>query len=122
MNSGGTTEDTEDSVQRSDIMFTVVWVSFCFFFLLMPFCSNAKKRKLCMRRIRERRWIREEDDDDWYTQMMRERLARRQQELAEFHTLEINKTQGDEIREQYILKLLEKYTLVRLWNKNSCCI
>lgn len=104
--------ELEDTVGRSDIMFTVVWVSFCIFFLSIPFCSTERKRKLCLRRIRERRWIQDTSEDDWYFQMMRDRQARRQDVQTIHQILQITKTQEDEIREQYVMTLLEHYTMV----------
>jgi hypothetical protein len=97
----------------------VIWVMAGIAFLLFPFCSTSRKRKLCFQRIRERRWIRDtEEEDDWYMQMMRARQARLQPPDGH-QPWRISPVQEEEIRKQYLWKLLENYTMVSCLEKRK---
>ena len=80
---------------------------------------------LCIRRIRERRWIRDDelDDPDWVrfvtsrqraTDVARRRLQqqRDQQQNSNEHS-ELHRTQEDAIREQFLTSILARFTMVR---------
>ena len=110
-----TTDDTEVSAASPDMEFNAIdesvwmflWIFSMIVFLCLPFCITSNRRKLCIRRIRERRWIPggEEEEDDWYMQVIR----RRQEEMVQR-----TRTQQDEINEQYLLEVMKPYTMVRL--------
>jgi hypothetical protein len=92
---------------------TLIWFLFLSFFLVVPFCASQRRRQLCVRRIRERRWIRDEGDE-WYQQAILRRQARRQQLDDEQRRFATSRTQEDEIREQFLTLSMERYTLVSL--------
>jgi hypothetical protein len=102
--------------QGSDgAMWLLFWIVSLFVFLAIPICSSPRRRELCFRRIRERRWIQDDGQNDWYREAHAQRQARRQQELEnQQQRFQTSRTQEDEIREQYLLFLMEKYTLVSL--------
>jgi hypothetical protein len=70
-----------------------------------------------MRGIRERRWI--SDDEDLFDDDGNDRSAgpdqqeRRQQIQENRRRFRTNRTQEDEIRQQYLLHLMENYSMVR---------
>jgi hypothetical protein len=92
----------------TEVMY-VFFVSALIFFIVAPFCFGEERRAICVRRIRERRWIPYDDvANDWYVVMMENR--RQQQRAAEYHkTL----TQEDEIRLQFLETAMKPYTMVR---------
>lgn len=105
----------DDGNEPSDEMWMMVlWFFALIMFLLVPICSNKKRRSLCMRRLRERRWIRDEDEflDDWYRAAIDRRNARQRQMQAQQEQFQTSRTQEDEIREQFMLMAMEKYTTV----------
>jgi biopolymer transport protein ExbB/TolQ len=91
----------------------LIWIFFLFIFIVVPFCASQRRRQLCVRRIRERRWIRDEGDE-WYQQAILRRQARRQQLDDEQRRFATSRTQEDEIREQFLTLSMERYTLVSL--------
>lgn len=103
----------DPAIGHSTLLWSAIWLILFCIFVTLPFCSNAKTRDLCRRRIRERRWIQDDDDDedDWYAQaVLRRREERRQQMEARNQEA---KTQEDKIREQDLLMLLAKNSVVR---------
>ena len=108
----------------SNHIWTLLWVVSLCAFLSLPFCASTKRRRLCLQRIRERRWVpnnESSDEDDWYAQAFRRRQEeRRQQMQAEQEHFQITKTQEDEIREQYLNVLLGKYSKVRQRRLHLC--
>lgn len=118
--SSGASQDESyiDTAGSNDLVWTLIWVISLCIFLSLPFCSNAKRRRLCRERIRERRWVQDDGEDDWYVQaVIRRREERRQQMEADQEHFRTTKTQEDEIREQYLLLLLDDYTMVRQANE-----
>jgi hypothetical protein len=105
--------DDLTSQGSNDAMWILFWILSLFIFLAIPVCASPRQRKLCFRRIRERRWIQDDGQHDWYREVHAQRQARRQQELENQHQrFQTSRTQEDEIREHYLLFLMEKYTLV----------
>mmetsp|Transcript_2349 Transcript_2349/g.3858 ORF Transcript_2349/g.3858 Transcript_2349/m.3858 type:complete len:370 (+) Transcript_2349:229-1338(+) len=95
-----------------EVMWIILWVFSLLLFLCLPFCITEPRRKLCLRRIRERRWISDDTVDDWYVSAMRQQQQQRRQQLDEQQRrFQTTRTQEDEIREQYLLFQMEKYTM-----------
>ena len=61
--------------------------------------------------IRERRWINDEDWDEFESNSS-ERERRQQQREETLRRFQTSRTQEDEIRQQYLSHLLERYTVV----------
>jgi hypothetical protein len=114
--SGSMSDGNSDvSYADKDVFFLVLWVLSLLLFLSLPCCITERRRNLCWRRIRERRWIEDEAHDAWYMAAMRRQQQERRQRLEEEQRrFQTTRTQEDEIREQYLLLLMEKYTMVRL--------
>jgi len=110
-----TTHSVEKEIpeESNDAVLLTFWFFVLFIALLCPFCRNERQRKLCRRRIQERRWIEDEiiNEDDWYYA----RYLRRQEErrLEEMENYRINRKQQDDIREQYLVLLMRNYSMVR---------
>jgi hypothetical protein len=96
-------------------LWMILWVTALVIFLCLPFCISKSRRNLCWRRMKERRWISDDEEDDWYTAAVRRQQEERRQELeARQRLYRTTRTHQDEIREQYLLLCLEKYTMVSL--------
>jgi hypothetical protein len=99
-----------------NVMWMLLWISTMLLFICLPFYSS-RRRKICMRGIRERRWI--SDDEDLFDDDGNDRSAgpdqqeRRQQIQENRRRFRTNRTQEDEIRQQYLLHLMENYSMVR---------
>lgn len=97
----------------SEALWTAIWVVSLIIFLCLPFCATKPRRRLCWRRITERRWISDDTEDDWYTAAVRQQQERRRQQVQEqqrqFRT---SRTQEDEIREQFLVQCMEHFTMV----------
>lgn len=109
-----TEENPEFEGANETFLFTV-WMITLVIALILPCCWNKRQRQLCRKRIRERRWIQDDgmDENDWYyARYLRQQEERRQQRLAERERFQIDKTQEDEIREQYLTLIMEGYSLV----------
>ena len=110
--SSSSSTGADDGEEYSDVVWIMLWFLTLSAFILCPFIGSARRRELCCRRIRERRWIR----DDIYEReeqelQARQRLQEREQRRANRHRqLQISKTQEDEIREQFLLVATEKYS------------
>jgi len=63
-----------------------------------------------MRRIRERRWIQDEIDEELDREAARLQQARRQRLNDQQRRFQVSRTQEDEIREQFLNIVTEKYT------------
>jgi hypothetical protein len=113
MDNAASDDEVSDAGNDHTRMLLAIWILLFCFFLSLPFCSNAKRRQLWRQRVRERRWVMDDDEDDWYRQLVERRRSERRQELeAEQLRFQTTKTQEDDIREQYLLLLLEKHSLV----------
>ena len=95
--------------QTANLPWVVVWICALLLFGCTPFCISKKRRQLCRRRIRERRWIVE---PDWYDSLLQRQRQRREEMSRQHQEFQISRTQEDEIREQFLLAQLEKYTIV----------
>jgi hypothetical protein len=83
-----------------------------FFFIFGPFCITQRRRQLCLRRIRERRWI--EDDQrnhEWYEAVHSRRQERARQLQAEQRAMQMSKTQEDSMREAFLLDIMKNYSI-----------
>ena len=93
-------ELTENNLYFKDNMtWMVLWFTTLILFIVAPFFSK-RRRILCMRGIRERRWISEEEVEE---EMRREEMQQR---------VEAARSQEDSIRHQYLSFLMERYTVV----------
>ena len=113
----GLDSDNDGSI-NDNIAWMIIWLASVTFFLCFPVIFNERRRRLWIRRIRERRWIShdefEEEEPDWYTLSQRQRQEERRQELETQHRqFQVSRTQADEIREQFLMVQLEKFTMVR---------
>ena len=113
----GLDSDNDGSI-NDNIAWMIIWLASVTFFLCFPVIFSERRRRLWMRRIRERRWIShdefEEEEPDWYTLSQRQRQEERRQELETQHRqFQVSRTQADEIREQFLMVQLEKFTMVR---------
>lgn len=97
-----------------DVLLMIMWVFSLFAFLCFPFCTSKRRRKLCLRRIREIRWINDDYEDDWYREAFRRRQARQQQLEDQQRQFRTTRTQEDEIREQFLTLLLGKFSTVSI--------
>jgi esterase/lipase len=109
--------DSDDQGYSGNFVWMMIWLLSVIIFLCFPFLFNERRRRLWLRRVRERRWISaeefEESDPDWYTLAQRRRQEERRQELEnQQRQFRVSKTQADEIREQFLTVQLEKYTMV----------
>ena len=118
-----TTNDSSTELPKveesNDSILLTGWVLVLIAALIFPFCRGKRQRKLCRQRIRERRWITDDgfNEDDWYyARYLRQREERRLEELEKFR---IHTKQQDEIREQYLVLLLRRHTMVRVHVKLS---
>ena len=86
-------------------------------FICLPFYSS-RRRKICMRGIRERRWISDDEnlfDDDGNNHSDELDQQERRQQIQDNHRrFQTNRTQEDEIRQQYLVHLMENYSMVCL--------
>lgn len=97
---------------NENLPWVILWIFSMSLFVCMPFCINSRRRQLCKRRIRERRWIREEEPPDWYALVIQRQQQRRLEMETQPQRFQISRTQEDEIREQFIVAQLETYTIV----------
>ena len=107
---------------NENIVWMFMWVSTMVIFLVLPFCTSRRRRELCMQGIRERRWINDDEIDSPENgsssiradgQQQESRQQQREETQRHFQT---TRTQEDEIRQQYLLYLMENYTMVSmLW-------
>jgi hypothetical protein len=97
---------------NENLPWVILWIFSMSLFVCMPFCINSRRRQLCKRRIRERRWIREEEPPDWYALVIQRQQQRRLEMETQQQRFQISRTQEDEIREQFIVAQLETYTIV----------
>jgi hypothetical protein len=106
-------EDAPTEEGFSDVVWMLMWFLSLVAFLCCPFCGTAKRRELCKRRIRERRWI---EDDELEEELDREAARRQQARHQHLHDrqrrFQVSRTQEDEIREQFLTIVTEKYTTV----------
>lgn len=102
--------ETNLSYFNDNIVWMSLWFCTVIVFILFPFASK-KRRKLCMRGIRERRFI---NDEEWDEESLSPSQRERQQQQREENQrrFQTTRTQEDEIRQQYLSYLLERYTVV----------
>jgi len=101
--------ETNLSYLNDNIVWMVLWFCTMIVFLGFPFTSK-KRRKFCMRGIRERRWINDEEWDE-ESQSHSQRERRQQQREENQRRFQTTRTQEDDIRQQYLSYLLERYTV-----------
>ena len=87
-----------------------MWLCTVVVFILLPFITSKRRRVLCMRGIRERRWISDEEYDRYNSEGQQE--SRQQQREENQRHFQTTRTQEDEIRQQYLSVLMENYTIV----------
>lgn len=94
-------EPTENSnyFQDNNMTWMILWFLTLVFFIGVPFASK-RRRILCMRGIRERRWISDEEIEE---ELRREEMQQR---------IQAARSQEDSIRLQYLSFLMERYTVV----------
>ncbi len=102
--------ETNMSYFSDNVGWMVLWLCTLIVFILFPFLSK-KRRQLCMQGIRERRWINDEEWDEFESNST-ERERRQQQREEAQRRFQTTRTQEDEIRQQYLSYLLERYTVV----------
>jgi hypothetical protein len=107
-------EDAPPEEGYSDALWMFMWFMTLAAFLCCPFCGTSKRRELCMRRIRERRWIEDEIEEERDRQAARRQQSRRQQLDDQQRRFHVSRTQEDEIREQFLTTVTEKYATVSL--------
>jgi hypothetical protein len=101
--------ETNMSYFSDNVVWMVLWFCTVIVFLGFPFLSR-RRRQLCMMGIRERRWINDEDWDEFESNSS-ERERRQQQREETLRRFQTSRTQEDEIRQQYLSHLLERYTV-----------
>lgn len=108
-----TMSDADFNIEE-ELLWMLLWIFCMLLFLCSPFCGTPHRRKLCWRRIKERRWIQDEgEDDDWYTQAVRRHQEQRRQEREdEQRHFRTTRTEEDDIREQYLHGIMKPYTMV----------
>ena len=84
-----------------------MWVGAATVFLALPLITSKRRRILCMRAIRERRWI----SDDECVELGSDSQRRRQEEERR-RNFRTTKSQEDDIRTQYLSFLMNNYTIV----------
>jgi hypothetical protein len=109
-----TDENSNVTDNSNNILWTAILTFGLIFFTVMPFCYSKRRRKLCMRRIRERRWIEDERmTNQWYIEAQSVRQEERRRQLEEQQrSFERTRTQEDEIREQFLREKMKNYTIV----------
>jgi hypothetical protein len=114
----GCSDETNAEI-RTETLWMILWVIALVIFLCLPFCTSDSRRKVCWRRIKERRWISfEEDEEDWYPASIRRQLEQRRQRMEEQQRrFQTTRTTHDEIREKHLLQCMENYTMVCSWNE-----
>lgn len=90
-------------------LWLVMWLLTMVVFIALPFATNERRRKLCFRGIRERRWINEDEYGSEDQQGSRHPQQRDGETQRHFTT---TRTQEDDIRQQYLSFLMENYTMV----------
>lgn len=106
--------ETNLSYFTDNAVWMALWLCTMIVFLGFPFLSK-KRRQLCMQGIRERRWINDEEWDEYESNNSGERERRQQQREEAQRRFQTTRTQEDEIRQQYLGFLLERYTVVSQW-------
>jgi hypothetical protein len=101
----------DDMSNIENLQWVILWVCFLLLFGCIPFFITRKRRELCWRRIKERRWI---VDPEWYVLLLQRQQQRRQDMDRQHEEFQISRTQEDEIREQFLLTQMEKYTIVSI--------
>lgn len=89
-----------DNYFKDNMTWMVLWVITLVVFLVFPFATSKRRRMLCARGIRERRWIPDEEIEE---ELRREEMQQR---------MEAVRTQEDSIRRQYLSFLMQRYTVV----------
>lgn len=87
-----------------------MWFLTMIVFVVLPFCTSKRRRVLCMRGIRERRWI-GDDEYNEYGSSVRQERRQHQREETQRH-FQTTRTQEDEIRHQYLSFAMENYTIM----------
>jgi len=87
-----------------------MWLFTVVIFILLPFVTSKRRRVLCMRGFRERRWINDEEYDQYNSEGQQERRLQQREEAQ--HHFQTTRTQEDEIRHQYLSVLMEDYTIM----------
>lgn len=88
-----------DNYFKDNMTWMVLWVITLVVFLVFPFATSKRRRMLCARGIRERRWIPDEEIEE---ELRREEMQQR---------MEAVRTQEDSIRRQYLSFLMQRYTV-----------
>jgi len=87
-----------------------MWLLTMVVFISLPFCTSKHRRVLCIRGIRERRWIDDDEQDEYGTVGEQER-RQQQREETQRH-FQTTRTQEDEIRQQFLSISLKNYTML----------
>merc|ERR1719379_1418819 len=90
----------------SRLSWMLMWVGAATVFLALPLITSKRRRILCMRAIRERRWI----SDDECVELGSDSQRRRQEEERR-RNFRTTKSQEDDIRTQYLSFLMNNYTI-----------
>jgi hypothetical protein len=107
-------EENADFYIQKEVLWMFMWIVALVLFVCFPFCITKSRRDLCLRRIKERRWIADETEDDWYVAAIRRQQEQRRQRLEEEQRqFQTSRTQEDEIREQFLLQCMKPFTMVR---------
>ena len=85
---------------KDNMTWMILWFITLVLFLAFPFVTSKRRRMLCVRGIRERRWIPDEEIEE---ELRREEMQQR---------IEAVRTQEDSIRQQYLSFLMQRYTIV----------
>jgi hypothetical protein len=91
-----------------------IWVLITSVLLCLSFCITQRRRQLCWRRIKERRWIVDEGIGHRSNASVIRVEERRQRLEARQRRFQKRITQEDEIRQQYLEHLMEGFTMVSI--------
>lgn len=98
----------------------IMWLITMVVFILLPITTSKRRRELCMRGIRERRWIRDEEyDENGSGDHQGTRRPPQQRDRTTQRHFTTTRTQEDDIRQQYLSVLMKNYTIVL--SKSDIC-
>jgi len=114
-------DDVHYSYLQQNLMWMLLWFCTMVVFIVLPFCTSKLRREMCMRGIRERRWIGAEEFEAEENALIesRNRESRRLHREETQREFQISGTQEDEIRHQYVALLMQNYTIL-LRNCDIC--
>jgi len=100
--------DGSSSYLKENMLWLGLWFVAAIGFIVFPLCTSKRRRQACAQGCRERRWINADDSDDEDGPTVGSRRQQREETRRHF---QINRTQEDGIRQQYLSFLMQDYTI-----------